>query len=259
MKETINILAVGDIVGRPGRTILKSQINGLRDVHRVDLVIVNGENAAGGKSITPEITSDLLHSGIDVITSGNHIWDNKDVFEIIDVQPRLLRPANYPEGTRGKGYCNINYKGISIYVINLMGRTFMDPIDCPFRKFDEIYSEIENNADIIIVDFHAETTSEKRALGWYVDGRASLLFGTHTHVMTADEEILPSGTAYITDVGMTGPFDSVIGVEKQFAIEKFLYQTRARFCIATENPKMNAILCKINRNGRSESITRIIS
>ncbi len=259
MKDTLNVLAIGDIMGQPGRNILKSKLNGLRDVHRVDIAIVNGENAAGGRSITPEIANDLLQNGIDVITSGNHIWDNKDVYQIIDLQPRLLRPANYPEGTQGKGFCCIKYKGTNVYVINLMGRTFMNPIDCPFRKFDEIYEEIEKDADIIIVDFHAEATSEKRALGWYVDGRASLLFGTHTHVMTADEEILPSGTAYITDLGMTGAFDSVIGVKKEFAIDRFLFQTKSGFEIAAGNPKLNAIFCKINKNGRTESISRIIT
>lgn len=255
--DTIRVLAVGDIVGRPGRDIFLTRIQGLRDQYRVDLVIVNGENAAGGRSINPEIAQDLFASGVDVITSGNHIWDSNDVLKIIDQEPRLIRPANYPNGVRGKGYYLFNYKGIDVCVINLMGRLFMSPIDCPFRKFDAIYEEIKDRARIIIVDFHAEATSEKRAFGWYADGRASLMFGTHTHIMTADEEILPKGTAYITDIGMTGSANSVIGIRVDYAIERFLYQTRVKSEPATENPRLNAIMVDINRQGKSEKISRI--
>ncbi len=258
MKNSITVLAVGDVVGKTGRYILESKLQGLRDTYRIDIVIVNGENAAGGRSITPDIAESFLTGGVDVITTGNHVWDNKDIMKIIDQEPRLIRPANFPDGVRGKGYYLFNYKGYSICVINLMGRTLMTPIDCPFRKFDEIYKAVHEKAHVIIVDFHAEATSEKRALGWYADGRASVVFGTHTHVMTADEEILPQGTGYITDVGMTGAFDSVIGLKKEFAIDRFLYQVRDKFETATGNPKINAILLEIGSNGKTTRIERII-
>ncbi len=194
---------------------------------------------------------------MDVVTTGNHVWDNNDVLKIIDREDRLLRPANYPVGVKGKGICHVNKKGLTITVINLMGRAMMEPIDCPFRAFDSLYESCRETSDIIIVDFHAETTSEKRALGWYVDGRATAIFGTHTHVQTADEEILPGGTGYITDVGMTGPFDSVIGMDKNQAIHKFLYQTRVRFEVATENPRINGVVFTVNSSGRTENIVRI--
>ncbi len=257
MKKEIKILAVGDVIGRPGRELLTIKLQGLIDVHRIDFVIVNGENAAGGRSITPEIAKDFFSIGVDVITSGNHIWDNNDVLKMIDTEKRLLRPANYPEGVPGSGYNIYSHRGAKICVINLLGRSGMEPVDCPFRKFDEIYEEVKDKSDFIIVDFHAETTSEKRALGWYLDGRASVVFGTHTHVQTADEEILPAGSCFITDIGMTGAFDSVIGMNKDQSLRKFLYRTKVRFEVASGNPKINAVIFSFDDNGKAKSINRI--
>lgn len=257
MGKVLNILCVGDVVGRAGRDILATRLTGLIDSFHLDFVVVNGENAAGGHSLTPDIFRDFRHLDVDVVTTGNHVWDNNDVLKIID-DDRLLRPANYPPGSPGKGFCNINKKGVIITVINLMGRTLMNPVDCPFRAFDEIYRQCENS-NIIIVDFHAEATSEKRAMGWYTDGRASAIFGTHTHVQTADEEILPGGTGYLTDAGMTGAFDSVIGNEKEPAISRFLYQGKVRAEPASGNPKINGVIFSINSStGKTEAIRRLI-
>jgi len=258
MADTIKILAIGDIVGRTGRDILQSRLQGLIDRYRVDLVIANGENAAGGKSITGKITHNLLAMGVDVITTGNHIWDKKDVLEVIDNEPCLLRPANFPPGVMGKGHCVVNRRGYRVAVINLQGRVHMVPLDCPFRAFDLLYNEMKDNADVIIVDFHAEATSEKKALGWYADGRASLVFGTHTHVQTADEAILPRGTGYITDIGMTGSFDSVIGMSREASIERFLTQIRTANEVARDNPGINGIMVTINRSGKTEEIERLV-
>ncbi len=257
MKDNIIILAVGDIVGSPGRDILKTRLQGIVDIHHVDLVIVNGENAAGGRSLTPDVYREIISAGAHVITTGNHVWDNAEVLKIIDREPALLRPANYPPGVPGKGWAIFPVRGFRICVVNLMGRTSMEPIDCPFRMFDSIYKEVKDDCDGIIVDFHAETTSEKRAFGWYLDGRASAVFGTHTHVQTADEEILPGGTGYITDAGMTGAFDSVIGMDKEQSIRKFLYRTRTRFEVASGNPRINAILFTLDNGGKTVAVQRI--
>ena len=257
MKTSLNILTIGDIMGRPGRTVLANKLQGLIDRYRVDVVIANGENAAGGRSITPPIVKDFLSMGIDVITSGNHIWDNKDVYSIIDEQPALLRPANYPDGVRGKGYTVLSRKGFTLCVINLMGRVHMEPLNCPFRTFDDIYDKIRDSVDIILVDLHAEATSEKQAFGWYVDGRASAVFGTHTHVQTADETILDKGTGYISDLGMTGAFKSVIGMEIKGSIDKFLTQVRTRYTVASENPGINAVLFTIDKSGVTLNIERV--
>jgi 2',3'-cyclic-nucleotide 2'-phosphodiesterase len=258
MKDKINILAIGDIVGKAGRKIIKSKIQEIKKTFDIGLVIANAENAAGGISITPLIADELLSQGIDVITTGNHIWSNKEIELIIDKEARLIRPANYPPGTKGKGYYSKNVDDINICIINLMGRLNMQPIDCPFRKFDEIYNSIFNKADIIVVDFHAEATAEKRAFGWYVDGRASAVFGTHTHVQTADEEILPGGTGYITDAGMTGSFNSVIGMDKEKSIDRFLTFTKVKYEVASGNEKLNGVVFQINRDGVTEKVERII-
>jgi len=257
MKKTLKFFIIGDIVGKTGRNVLYDKLDGICDLNRIDLVIANGENAAGGWSITPEITTELLSKGVDVITSGNHIWDNRDVYKIIDSEARLIRPANYPRGVEGNGYYFCTRKGIKICVVNLMGRVMMTDLDCPFRKFDELYNLIKDESDIIIVDFHAEATAEKRALGWYLDGRASLVYGTHTHVQTADEEIQPKGTGYITDIGMTGSFDSVIGMKKEQSIERFLLQKKVRYEVSSGNPGVNGIIAEINCDGKTEAITRI--
>lgn len=259
MKERINILAIGDIVGKAGREIIRSKIPEIKKTFDINLIIANGENAAGGISITPPVVDELLSQGIDVITTGNHIWGNKDIELIIDKEIRLIRPANFPPGTKGKGYYFKNVDDLRICIINLMGRINMQPIDCPFRKFDEIYNSVFNDADIIVVDFHAEATAEKRAFGWYVNGRASAVFGTHTHVQTADEEILPGGTGYITDAGMTGSFNSVIGMDKEKSIDRFLTFTKVKYDVATGNEKMNAVIFQINRNGITEKVERVVA
>lgn len=256
MDKTLNILAVGDVVGRAGRDVLASRLQGIIDAGRVDFVIVNGENAAGGHSLTPDIFKSFMNADVDVVTTGNHVWDNSEVLKIIS-EDRLLRPANFPPGSPGKGICHVQKKGLTVSVINLLGRTLMAPIDCPFRAFDALYSEECGASDIVIVDFHAEATSEKRAFGWYVDGRASAVYGTHTHVQTADEEILPGGTGYLTDLGMTGAFDSVIGNKKEQAITKFLYQSKVQFTPASDNPKINAAVFTVSSNGNTIAIKRI--
>jgi len=253
--SSLRIMAIGDVVGSIGRNILLNRLQGLKELNRIDLVVVNGENAADGRSITPKMVEEMLRNGVDVITMGNHVWDKDDILGIIDNEPRLIRPANFPEGVAGKGFYTFKYKGKTISVINLMGRVHMDAIDCPFFKFDEIYSKL--NSDIVLVDFHAEATSEKRAFGWYLDGRASAVFGTHTHVQTADEEIFPGGTGYITDIGMTGAFDSVIGMKKEGSIHKLIYKTKVRFEPATGNPKINGIILTIDSNGKTEEIKRL--
>ena len=257
MSKSFKVLAIGDIIGRPGRDILATKLQAIIDSNRIDFVIANGENAAGGSSIISEIFHDFMELGINVITTGNHVWDNDDVYSIIDREDRLLRPANYPPGLPGKGYFISSIKGVKICVINLMGRSQMQPIDCPFRAFDAIYDEFKDKIDVFIVDFHAETTSEKRAFGWYVDGRASFVYGTHTHVQTADEEILTNGTAYITDIGMTGAFDSVIGVEKHKIIQRFLYGAKVKYDVAVGNPKVNGVICFFNESKKAEKILRI--
>lgn len=257
MKE-IKILAIGDIIGRVGRNIVGDKLQGLVDRYRIDLVVANGENSAGGMGMTPDRTREIFSYGVNVITSGNHVWNKSEILEILDSEPSFIRPANYPPGVAGKGYCIVNVRGVSICVINLIGRVLMTTLDCPFRKFDEIYNEVKDKCKIIIIDFHAEATSEKQALGWYVDGRASALFGTHTHVQTADERILTKGTGYITDIGMTGPFDSVIGMKKEKSIDFFLYQTKMRFEPATENPGINGVIITINpATGKTENIVRL--
>ncbi|MBN1532224.1 MAG: TIGR00282 family metallophosphoesterase [Spirochaetes bacterium] len=257
MKSSFNILAIGDIVGSPGRNILISKLQGLIDRFRIDFVIANGENSAAGMSVTASTVREILAAGVDVVTTGNHIWNDNDILSIIDSEQSLIRPANYPPGVPGKGYVVRQKKGMSICIINLIGRTFMTPLDCPFRKFDEIYRAAGEQSDIVVVDLHAESTSEKRAFGWYVDGRASAVFGTHTHVQTADETVLERGTGYITDVGMTGSFDSVIGMQKELSIERFLRQTKVRFKVADRDCRVNGIIFEIGKNGRTESVKRI--
>lgn len=258
MSQKIKILAIGDIVGRVGRNIVGDKLQGLVDRHRIDLVVANGENSAGGMGMTPDNTRELFSYGVNVITSGNHVWNKNEILEILDSEPAFIRPANYPPGVPGKGYYIINVRGVSICIVNLIGRVLMTTLDCPFRKFDEIYNEVKDRCKVIVVDFHAEATSEKQALGWYVDGRASALFGTHTHVQTADERILLKGTGYITDIGMTGPFDSVIGMKKEKSIDYFLYQTKMRFETATDNPGINGVIFTINPDtGKTENIVRV--
>jgi 2',3'-cyclic-nucleotide 2'-phosphodiesterase len=254
----MKILFVGDVVGRPGRQALKDHLVDILEQKGIDLCIANAENAAGGNGITPSLVEELLELQIDVLTSGNHIWDKKEVLSYFDLQPRLLRPANYPPAAPGQGlFVGRTRNDIQYAVINLQGRIFMPPIDCPFRKGEELLGQLSNEVKVIFVDFHAEATAEKQSLGWYFDGKVSGVVGTHTHVVTADEQILPQGTAYITDVGMTGPHDSVIGVSKEIILSKFISQVPGRFETATGDVRINAVELEVDAHtGLARSIQR---
>jgi metallophosphoesterase (TIGR00282 family) len=255
----MRILFIGDIVGRPGRDLVRAGLAALVEYHQADLVIANGENAAAGFGITREIGDQLLDWGVDVITSGNHIWDKKEALDYIGTEPRLLRPANYPAGVPGNGsYLARTKNGVSVGVINVMGRVFMLNIDDPFTSVLREIEALKPRARVILVDFHAEATSEKIAMGWYLDGKVTAVVGTHTHVQTADERILPTGTAYISDVGMTGPHDSIIGVEIEPVLARFLNALPARFETATGNPRLNGVIIEADeQSGRATDIERL--
>jgi len=254
----VNILFIGDIFGRPGRTLVADHLRDLIERHGLDLVIANGENAAAGFGITPRLAGELLALGIDVLTSGNHIWDRREILEFLPQEPRLLRPANYVSGP-GRGlYRGTARSGIEYAVLNLQGRVFMGPSDCPFRTADRELEQLPASCKIRIVDMHAEATSEKLAMGWYLDGRVTAVVGTHTHVPTADECVLPQGTAYITDIGMTGPYDSVIGINKETILQKFLTQMPAKFDAAEGDARLMAVLIRADaETGRALSIERL--
>ena len=254
----MRILFIGDIFGSAGRRVVLDHVRDLVQAHRIDLVIANCENAAAGFGITPRLAEELLAAGLDVLTSGNHIWDKKEVLAYLDRQPRLLRPANYPSGTPGSGlYLGSTASGIDYAVINFQGRTFLPHIDCPFRGADAMLAALPASARVRVVDFHAEVTSEKIAFGWYLDGRVTAVIGTHTHVATADERILPGGTAYHTDVGMTGPYDSVIGMDKTGAIQRFLHGVPHRLEPASMDVRLAAVIIDVDENtGRAEAIRR---
>lgn len=255
----MNLLFIGDIIGEPGRMILARKLGGLIESEGIDLVVANGENAAGGFGITPKIAKELFDQGVDVITSGNHVFDKKEIVDYIKKENRLLRPANYPEGVAGSGSIIVETRTHDkVGIIHLMGRIFMLPIDCPFRTARQEIARIKRETRAIIIDLHAEATSEKMALGWYLDGEVSAVIGTHTHVQTADETILPSGTAYITDAGMTGPINSVIGIRKEEAIDKFLTQTPRRFEIAGGPSLLSGVIVDVDPlEGMARSIRRI--
>ena len=255
----MNILFVGDIIGRPGRELVRKGLRGLIDRHDVDLVIANAENSANGFGVTKEIGDTLLEWGVDVMTSGNHIWDKKEAVDYIATEPRLLRPANYPAGVPGRGsYVAQTGDGRAVGVINAMGRVFMQQIDDPFQVVLREIEAIRHRTKVIIVDFHAEATSEKMAMGWHLDGKVTAVFGTHTHVQTADERILPNGTAYLTDVGMTGPHDSIIGMEIEPSLARFLTAMPARFEPAAGNLRLNGIVVEADdKTGRARRVTRI--
>jgi metallophosphoesterase (TIGR00282 family) len=256
----MNILFIGDIVARTGRDLVRRFTRPLVERHAVDVVIANGENAAGGAGITRDITAELLKSGVHVLTSGNHIWDKREVFEFIDAEPRLVRPANYPPSTPGQGsYVWRTEAGIPIGIINVMGRIFMAPLDDPFAVVKAQVERVRaDGARIIFVDFHAEATSEKLAMGWHLDGHVTAVIGTHTHVQTADERVLPGGTAYLTDVGMTGPHDGIIGMERAGAVARFVTGLPGRFDAATGDPRLNAVLITADPDsGRASRIERI--
>jgi len=255
----VKLLFIGDIIGKPGRQAVSRELHRLVDRYMVDLVIANGENAAGGFGITEETANDLYKCGIDVLTSGNHIWDKKESVAFVNREEKLLRPANYPEGAPGRGSGLFTTAGgARVAVLNLEGRVFMNNLDCPFRTADREIARLQTETPIILVDFHAEATSEKTSLGWYLDGRVSALIGTHTHIQTADERILPGGTAYLTDAGMTGSIDSVIGVRKEEAITKFLSQLPKKFEVAKNNLRLNAVVISVDEgSGKAVSVERI--
>ncbi|MCK9218040.1 MAG: TIGR00282 family metallophosphoesterase [Firmicutes bacterium] len=253
----MRILFIGDIMGRTGRNVLKNNLSNIITQNQIDVVIANGENSAGGVGITQKVYEELLSFNIDVITLGNHAWAKKEIYKFIDEAERLVRPANYPEDTPGKPYLIINKLGVNIAVINMCGRIYMDCIECPFKTIDSILIDINNKADIIILDFHGEVTSEKVAMGWFLDGRVTAVLGTHTHVQTADERILPKGTAYITDVGMTGPRDSVIGVKKEIIIKKFLTGLPAKFEIEKDSGQINGVVLNIGSNNKVSEFSRL--
>ncbi len=258
-KEGLRVLFIGDIVGEPGRNAVKALLPDLVKDHHIDFVIANCENAAAGKGITPKITEYLLNTGIHVLTSGNHIWDRQEIIPYIGTQPRLLRPANYPKGTPGTGYGVFETTmGYRIGVVNLCGKLFMDSYEHPFLTALDFVNELSKHTRMIIVDFHAEATSEKIAMGWYLDGKVSAIIGTHTHVQTADERVLPKGSSYITDVGMTGSMDSVIGMDKERAIKRFLTLIPIRLEPATDDVCLHGVLIDLDiDSGRSLGIKRI--
>lgn len=254
----MRILFIGDIFGRPGRDLARRAIGALRKYRGVELVVANVENAAAGFGVTRDLAETLLDDGVDVMTSGNHIWDRKEAIDYIGLEPRLLRPANFPAGVPGRGVHVTRSAGEPVAVVNLMGRVFMTPFDDPFAVANRELTALAGEARIVVVDFHAEATSEKLAMGWYLDGRVTAVVGTHTHVQTADARVLPGGTAYITDAGMTGPHDSIIGIETSAALGRFLTGLPARFEAATAHPRVNAVVIDADpATGRARSIERL--
>lgn len=255
----MKVLYIGDIIGKAGRKIVSEYLNKLIDKYKIDLCIANGENAAGGFGITRKVGQALFDMGIDVLCSGNHIWDKKEALGYLPKEKRILRPANYPKGVPGSGSILYPFSnGTNVGILNLSGRVFMQPLDCPFEAANKEISILKEHTNIIIVDMHAEATSEKIAMSWYLDGRVSAVIGTHTHVQTADERILPNGTAYITDVGMTGPIDSVIGMKKEIAIYRFTTALPKKFEVAAGDVQLNAVVAEIDsKTGLAKEIKRI--
>lgn len=255
----MKILFIGDIVGKPGRQIVAELLPKIKDEFQLDFVVANAENAAGGSGITSPVADELFKCGIDLLTSGDHIWKKKEILEIIDKTRRILRPANYPEGAPGVGSCTLESRsGVTVGVINLVGRVFMQPVECPFQTAKREIEKLKKETPLILVDIHAEATSEKMALGYFLDGLVSAVIGTHTHIQTADEKILPRGTAYITDLGMTGPYNSVIGQRIDQIIQRFLTGMPTRFEVATEDIQLHGVVLDVDsKTGRANSIERI--
>ncbi|WP_126426551.1 TIGR00282 family metallophosphoesterase [Brevibacillus marinus] len=254
----MRVLFLGDIVGAPGREMVIEYLPRLKRKYQPTFVIANGENSAHGRGITEKIARELFDAGIQAITLGNHSWDNKEIFEFIDREQRLIRPANYPEGTPGSGLTYIKTVQGELAVINLMGRSFLPPLECPFRTADQLVEEAKKRTRLIFVDFHAEATSEKQALAWYLDGKVSAVVGTHTHVQTGDERILPGGTGYLTDVGMCGPQDGILGMEREAVIKKFLTQLPVRFEVAGGASQLNAVVFTLDgATGLTRQVERI--
>jgi len=254
----MHILFIGDIFGSSGRHIVADHLQDIKATNHIDLAIANAENAAGGFGVTPSIAEELFALGLDVLTSGNHIWDKKEILDYLPRQPKLLRPANYADETPGHGVVvACSRQGIPCAIINLQGRTYMPDTDCPFRKADQILRDLDPSVKVRFVDFHAEVTSEKMAMGWYLDGRVSAMVGTHTHVPTADTRILPGGSAYQTDVGMTGPYDSVIGVKKEVIIQRFLTALPVRMEAAKASPELHSVILEVDEiTGKAISMRR---
>ena len=254
----MNIFFIGDIVGAPGRRAVEELLPRVVDHYFIDLVVANGENASGGIGITPQVADQLLSQGIDLLTSGNHIWKYKEILPYLEETDRLLRPANYPPETPGRGFAIVETAaGERAAVLNLEGRVFMNPLECPFRTAEQVLASLPKEVKVILVDMHAEATSEKQAMGWFLDGRVSAVVGTHTHVQTADERVLPGGTGYITDVGMTGPVDSVIGMKKEIILERFLSQRPQPFKVAAQNIQLQGVILKIDGQGHCQELTRL--
>ena len=255
----MNILFIGDIVGKAGRKAISSLLPELKDAQNIEFCIANGENAAGGLGITPKVADELFAGGIDILTTGNHVWDKKEIVKTIDGYPMIIRPSNYPDGVPGKGSAVIKISGgMKAAVLNVSGRVFMGNLECPFRVAEREVKELSDMTKIILVDMHAEATSEKIALGWFLDGLVSAVIGTHTHVQTADERILPGGTAYISDAGMTGSFDSVIGVKKGHVLQRFLTQMPVKFEPASDDVWLCGVVVEVdNESGKAKRIERI--
>jgi metallophosphoesterase (TIGR00282 family) len=254
----VKLLFIGDVVGGIGRRALATVLPLLREEHQPDFVVVNGENAAGGVGITAKTAQELLDLGVDAITLGNHAYRHRDVYEYLDREPRIVRPANFPKGSPGRGHTVVEANGLRLGVVNLSGQLFLEAVRSPFSEADAILAELRDSTDVLLVDMHAEATSEKVAIGWYLDGRVTAVVGTHTHVPTADARVLPGGTAYITDVGMTGPRGGVIGVKKELAIERFLTLTQVRFETSQEDPWLNGVLVEGDSDGRARSIQQLL-
>ncbi len=254
----MRVLLLGDVLSRVGRKALKGSLAAVREKFLVDLCLANVENAAGMFGITRKVKNEISRAGVDIMTSGNHIWDKRQGVELLDTDMDILRPANYPDEAPGKGFLVMDCNNVKVAAVNLQGRIFMPATDCPFRKADEILGALENKAKIILVDFHAEATSEKLALGFYLDGRVSVVAGTHTHVPTADQRILKEGTAYQTDIGMVGPFDSVIGMKKKSVIKRFITGTKQRFSAGGSDPVIQGLCVEIDEEtGRAMNIERV--
>ena len=255
----MRILFVGDIVGKAGRQAVEGLLERIVSDHQIDFTVANGENAAGGMGITPAIASDFLDLGVDVLTSGNHVWAKKEIVPFLDEEERLLRPANYPNGVPGRGAGVFELgNGKKVGVLNLEGRVFMRNLECPFRVGEKEVEKLKAETPIIVIDFHAEATSEKMALAWFLNGKVSAVLGTHTHVQTADEKVQSGGTAYITDVGMTGPLASVIGIRRQIAVDRFLSQIPWKFDVATEEIELQGVILEVEeQTGKSRGIERI--
>ncbi len=255
----MRILFFGDVMGNPGRNALKAKLPHLRERLKADMVIANGENASGGVGLTTEVMREMLGMGVDVLTSGNHIWKHRDLYAGLDREPRIVRPANYPQGAPGRGLTvHTLASGLRVAVLNLQGRTFMDSVDCPFQTAAALLETLPDDVSIRLVDFHAEATSEKKALGWYLDGKVTAVIGTHTHVQTADEALLPNGTAYLTDAGMCGVEASCLGMDKDIILRRFLTRLPQRFALAKGKATVNGVLVECDPvTGRASHVERI--